>query len=1008
MRFGLAADNDGFSLIEVMLASAVFALLVTALVGAVIYGRQGTTRSGESLRAQFLVEEGLEAVRSIRDSAWNGLVFDQSGVELASGRWAFSGEGTDNIIDDSTRTIVFADVCRDSGGNIATCPAVYVDPHTKLVTVTVNWSVSPGGSRSAQASSYITNWDSYNWTQTNWSGGTRQSLWSDSTRYDSDDTHFNISTDGQVTLAEIAASGTWSPAGGDMFFDTTDTDFSGGSLANTQIVGSGHDSDIELTLSTSWEADEGSEVVTSEDLNNMHGISANDIWSVGDSGKILHYNGSAWTQHSDIGSSDLKGIEMVATNDGWAVGENGAVYHFDGISWTASAGLPGTEDFNDLSVVSASDIWAAGDNGKIRHYNGLTWLSVVSPVTQDVNGIDMVSASDGWAVGDSGKFLRWNGGSWSQHTDIGSQGVYGIRMLSSTDGWAVGASGKIWRWNGTSWSENTDLGSSDIQEVFMISSSQGWAVGDSAKIYFYNGTAWVEFADKGSGSLFGLYFSSSSSGWAVGTDGVLYRYGNFFQTPGTFTSRIFDSGESDTTWDFLFWTETVPTGGDMTIATRTGGTATPGSGWSNWSAELTDNLQSSVSSPDARYFQYRVTLTRPTDPTKTVEFSDITINYNTPTINDINGITFISESDVWAGADGGEFLHYDGSSWSVTSDIGSQDVLALDAVSSNNIWAVGQSGKIWNGDGTTWSQVSDLGLQKINTLDMTDASGGWAAGAGGKIYRFTSGVWSEFSDTGSTDWEEITLLGDSDGWLVGQDGQIYRYDGAVWTLHTNTGSDDWYGVTLVSAIDGWLVGENGSIRRWNGTSWDTVASPTTQDLESVFVTDANDGWAVGRNGAVIRWNGSSWSSFVSPTNHDIFDVVMVTNTNGWAVGQDGTILKFDGTDNGYHTSGILTSSAFDMGNTSPVQVIEWDEVLPVCAPVCTVRFQVRTASDASGSPGTWTDWYGASGTGTYFTQAKGSVVDTVLNGKQWVQYRALLDGDGSHTPTLLEVRVNYR
>jgi len=74
----------------------------------------------------------------------------------------------------------------------------------------------------------------------------------------------------------------------------------------------------------------------------------------------------------------------------------------------------------------------------------------------------------------------------------------------------------------------------------------------------------------------------------------------------------------------------------------------------------------------------------------------------------------------------------------------------------------------------------------------------------------------------------------------------------------------------------------------------------------------------------------------------------------------------------------------------------------------TVKFEVSTAPDSGGSPGVWSSWYGAAGSGTFFTNATGTLISTDLNDNQWVRYRATLSGNGSGTPVLEEVRVNYK
>ena len=69
--------------------------------------------------------------------------------------------------------------------------------------------------------------------------------------------------------------------------------------------------------------------------------------------------------------------------------------------------------------------------------------------------------------------------------------------------------------------------------------------------------------------------------------------------------------------------------------------------------------------------------------------------------------------------------------------------------------------------------------------------------------------------------------------------------------------------------------------------------------------------------------------------------------------------------------------------------------------------QIRTASDAGGSPGAWSSWSGAAGAGTYFTDPAGTIISADLNFDQWIQYRVELIGDGLDTPILAEVKINY-
>src|SRR3989344_4346641 len=81
----------GFSVVEVLLSSTVFILLVTALVGAYLYGEESTMLGGNRERATMLAEEGLEATRNIRDAAFSSLSDGTFGLATTSNEWNLSG-----------------------------------------------------------------------------------------------------------------------------------------------------------------------------------------------------------------------------------------------------------------------------------------------------------------------------------------------------------------------------------------------------------------------------------------------------------------------------------------------------------------------------------------------------------------------------------------------------------------------------------------------------------------------------------------------------------------------------------------------------------------------------------------------------------------------------------------------------------------------------------------------------------------------------------------------------
>lgn len=132
--------QSGFSLVEALLSIAIFGLIVTAFVGSIIFGQQSTLLAGNRARAVFIAEEGLEAVRNIRDPDFANLTNGTFGLATTGNQWTLSG--TSNTIDIFTRQV-----------QIQT-----VDADRKRIISTVTWQQNPQRTGSVTLETYLTNW----------------------------------------------------------------------------------------------------------------------------------------------------------------------------------------------------------------------------------------------------------------------------------------------------------------------------------------------------------------------------------------------------------------------------------------------------------------------------------------------------------------------------------------------------------------------------------------------------------------------------------------------------------------------------------------------------------------------------------------------------------------------------------------------------------------------------------------------------------------------------------
>ncbi len=130
----------GFSLVEVILANSILILLVTALVGAWLYGQESTVLAGNRVQAAFFAEEGLEAVRNIRDSNFTEVSNGTYGLAISGNEWLLSGSSDTNGI--FTREIEISSL----------------DSDRKEIVSTVTWQQNAQRVGSVSVISRLSNW----------------------------------------------------------------------------------------------------------------------------------------------------------------------------------------------------------------------------------------------------------------------------------------------------------------------------------------------------------------------------------------------------------------------------------------------------------------------------------------------------------------------------------------------------------------------------------------------------------------------------------------------------------------------------------------------------------------------------------------------------------------------------------------------------------------------------------------------------------------------------------
>lgn len=127
--------------------------------------------------------------------------------------------------------------------------------------------------------------------------------------------------------------------------------------------------------------------------------------------------------------------------------------------------------------------------------------------------------------------------------------------------------------------------------------------------------------------------------------GVLYRVET--AKTGTYLSPVHDA-DPRAVWGRLEWQADVPQGASLAVETRTGGVSQPDKTWSAWSAPITSAMGAPITSPAARFVQYRATFRAAADGGSPI-LHWLSMRYLTDNRPPTVKFTDPKEADLWSG-----------------------------------------------------------------------------------------------------------------------------------------------------------------------------------------------------------------------------------------------------------------------------------------------------------------------------------------------------------------------
>jgi hypothetical protein len=225
----------------------------------------------------------------------------------------------------------------------------------------------------------------------------------------------------------------------------------------------------------------------------VSGVSATDVWMVGENGRITHWDGAAFTEHGLSTTATIWGVWAASATDAWAVGgtpeggtsaPNDIVEHWDGAAWTAVP-LPGAPLGRTLNKVwgtasgdASYELYVVGESGTIWHRKGTTWSLEPNPATSNLFTVYGCSATDVYAVGGTDVLHSDGGGTWTKVAVTLGNSVNGVTCNPGGAVLLVGFGGLKQRLVGGTWvDEFTTPPYDDLHGSWADGAGAFWAAG---------------------------------------------------------------------------------------------------------------------------------------------------------------------------------------------------------------------------------------------------------------------------------------------------------------------------------------------------------------------------------------------------------------------------------------------------------------------------------------------------------------------------------------------------
>lgn len=446
----------------------------------------------------------------------------------------------------------------------------------------------------------------------------------------------------------------------------------------------------------------------------VHGSSPKDVWAVGSSGAIMHWDGIQWTATNSTTSQDLTDVCATQANEAWAIGKN-TMLVWNGQEWKDVPNKPlnpkqlacvsrGYGNTYAMVLTEQNGLYECRDrvcsNEKIAEAHTLATLNsfellisyhndILHRRTRDVSfepitkipyfmttitGLTTGEIIVGNTVGQIG---LWHQNSWTS--------LHKFTPYSETDWiadihghrtnfvWAVGPQ-LIVRWNGQQWNKISNPSNSELKSIWSIDDLDAWAVGSSGTVLHWNGQQWSSFTidpRMQTDSFNKVWASDSKNVWLMSNKNNLWNWNGslwtLHQVPDIYNPSILRGTNARNLW-------------------VSDGRSTYSYDGNQWKKRA---VPGSYVVRDLWLFGEHNTFAL--THSELLEWNgENWIKHLVPAYSEMSKIWAASPNDIWIVGGLGTIVHWDGISWQ-SKNQSQSDFDNIWGINSKDIWVTGQN-----------------------------------------------------------------------------------------------------------------------------------------------------------------------------------------------------------------------------------------------------------------------------------------------------------------------------